>query len=352
MQDLPIGIQTFSDIREDNYLYVDKTDLAQQLIKNFKFDKRVFARLETEKPLIEYKEDIGCFPAGTRIMTDKGVVPIEQIQVGDKVLSKPEDGTGEPAFKPVVRTMTHEDKELWELTYVEIKPNTDISKLTTSKLKQMSMKGKFTTIKATPNHPFWIEGVGWTRLDHLEYGQIIHSKKEKMLCMVFNVSPVYATNIDNVVAQSSIRNILDADKKGQEIEDTEYYNFPRYGDDGYVKEFVGGEDAPSPLLTAEYGEIVVSDDTYTTTVYNFEVADFHTYYVWDLWVHNDNCDGAAPLAKKEDLVFADTNQSPSTSAANHNQNFVQSILNNVIERDTAQVIKASQALKIALQTNA
>ncbi len=51
-------------------------------------------------------------------------------------------------------------------------------------------------------------------------------------------------------------------------------------------------------------------------------------------------------------AFADANQSPSAPTPNHNQqNFVQSILHNVIERDTAQVIKASQALKTALQTN-
>ena len=85
-------------------------------------------------------EDIGCFPADTRITTDKGIVPIEQIKVGDRVLSKPESGKGEPAFKPVIRTITHTDKELWQLTYVEIKPNTDISKLTVSKLKQMARK--------------------------------------------------------------------------------------------------------------------------------------------------------------------------------------------------------------------
>lgn len=34
MQKLPIGIQTFSTIREDNYLYVDKTGIALDLIEN------------------------------------------------------------------------------------------------------------------------------------------------------------------------------------------------------------------------------------------------------------------------------------------------------------------------------
>ncbi|MGM8937459.1 Hint domain-containing protein [Psychrobacter sp. AT9] len=228
------------------------------------------------------------FVAGTRITTDKGIVPIEQIKVGDRVLSKPESGDGELVFKPVIRTMTHEDKELWQLTYVEIKCNTDLSRLTLSKLKQMARKDKFTTIKATPNHPFWVEGIGWTRLDHLEYGQIIHSKKNGSLCVIFEVSPVFSTSVDSVAAQSSIRNILDADKKGQGIDDVDYYNFPRYGDDGYVKEFLGGEDAPSPLIVEGCEPIEVLQEVYTTSVYNLEVEDFHTYYVWDLWVHNTN----------------------------------------------------------------
>ncbi|NPA82140.1 MAG: ATP-binding protein [Epsilonproteobacteria bacterium] len=37
MQKLPIGIQTFSQIREENYIYIDKTHLAFDLIENYKY---------------------------------------------------------------------------------------------------------------------------------------------------------------------------------------------------------------------------------------------------------------------------------------------------------------------------
>ena len=37
MQKLPIGIQTFSQIREDNYIYIDKTKEAYELIQNYKY---------------------------------------------------------------------------------------------------------------------------------------------------------------------------------------------------------------------------------------------------------------------------------------------------------------------------
>jgi len=37
MQKLPIGIQTFSEIREENYVYVDKTKIAFDLIDTGKY---------------------------------------------------------------------------------------------------------------------------------------------------------------------------------------------------------------------------------------------------------------------------------------------------------------------------
>ena len=36
MQPLPIGIQTFKDLREGKFLYVDKTEQIYSLIKNSK----------------------------------------------------------------------------------------------------------------------------------------------------------------------------------------------------------------------------------------------------------------------------------------------------------------------------
>ena len=37
MKKLPIGLQTFSEIIEENYLYVDKTKYALELIENYKY---------------------------------------------------------------------------------------------------------------------------------------------------------------------------------------------------------------------------------------------------------------------------------------------------------------------------
>ncbi len=37
MKKLPIGIQTFQKIRKDDYVYVDKTDLAVDLISRYQY---------------------------------------------------------------------------------------------------------------------------------------------------------------------------------------------------------------------------------------------------------------------------------------------------------------------------
>ena len=58
----------------------------------------------------------GGFVTGTLIYTQTGLKPIEQIQVGDFVLSKSE--TGEQAYKRVINTFEYDDKEVWFVRYV------------------------------------------------------------------------------------------------------------------------------------------------------------------------------------------------------------------------------------------
>ena len=65
MKKLPVGIQTFRTIIEDNYLYIDKTEVARSLIDNFKyvilsrprrFGKSLF--LDTLKNIFEGKREL------------------------------------------------------------------------------------------------------------------------------------------------------------------------------------------------------------------------------------------------------------------------------------------------------
>jgi len=55
-----------------------------------------------------------CFAKGTLVHTKEGLVPIEQIKVGDWVLSKPENG-GEQAYKRVLQTFAHPPERIVDL---------------------------------------------------------------------------------------------------------------------------------------------------------------------------------------------------------------------------------------------
>ncbi|MBI2750617.1 MAG: hypothetical protein HYX43_15190 [Burkholderiales bacterium] len=51
--------------------------------------------------------------------TKEGLRPIEQIEVGDWVLSKNESGDGERDYKRVTKTFVHEDRQVSRLLSVD-----------------------------------------------------------------------------------------------------------------------------------------------------------------------------------------------------------------------------------------
>lgn len=138
------------------------------------------------------KATCNCFTAGTKVLTDEGEKPIEEIEVGDKVLAK-SDETGEVEYKEVVKLF---QKQADEIYYVTIGDE---------------------VIETTGLHPFWLDGKGWTLVYELKVGDLLVSSDGTKLA------------IDRI------------------------------------------EIAPRQ-----------------TTVYNFMVADYHSYFVSNLgiWVHN------------------------------------------------------------------
>jgi hypothetical protein len=95
----------------------------------------------------------GCFVRGTLVHTERGLIPIEQVQVGDMVWSQPE-GTGDLAMRHVVNTFVFQSKDIWHIQCV-------------------AGSGVIETIHATPNHPFWVRNTGWTRADLLKAGDVL-----------------------------------------------------------------------------------------------------------------------------------------------------------------------------------
>jgi hypothetical protein len=138
-----------------------------------------------------------CFVAGTVVLTAVGLVAIENLKAGDKVIStKPE--TGDTLEKAIIETYIRKSTLLIHLW----------------------IEGEKTSV--TPNHPYWVSKKGWV-------------------------------SAGNLVAEDQLRKL----------------------DGNWV-----------PIQKVEFEEL----DT-PVTVYNFEVEDFHTYYVGNIsvLVHNANC---------------------------------------------------------------
>ncbi|MBS0203706.1 MAG: hypothetical protein JSS49_12445 [Planctomycetes bacterium] len=91
-----------------------------------------------------------CLVAGTPICTDRGLIAVDQIQVGDRVLSK-NITTGEVDYKPVEHTTVRSPVPV----------------------KRFVVAGE--PIIASAGHHFWISGHGWTKTRELKTGLPVHT---------------------------------------------------------------------------------------------------------------------------------------------------------------------------------
>ncbi|WP_311295133.1 polymorphic toxin-type HINT domain-containing protein [Paenibacillus sp. MER TA 81-3] len=121
-------------------------------------------------------EKCNCFTAGTKVLID-GEKNIEDIQVGDKVLSKNEE-TGDVAYKEVTATFNHETDEIYKIHVGD------------------------QTIESTFNHPFWVDGKGWTFVKDLKVGDLLvqsdgHTLKINSIELEHKQVTVYNMTVDD-----------------------------------------------------------------------------------------------------------------------------------------------------------
>ena len=210
-----------------------------------------------------------CFAAGTLVHTREGLKPIEQIKVGDYVLSKPENG-GEQAYKRVLKTFVHPPQRVVEAWYVL--PGQDIwnrQPITTARLV------------VTFNHPFWTKEEGWTPPSRMQ-GRGLGS---------FHFEDVEGNSIDF----SRVSNIHISDQPN--VGWTSNRPSVGTGGKGTLWDYVEHKLIATSVKAIESVEYDMWDSSspddfyFKLPVYNLEVEDFHTYYVGEhgLWVHNQNC---------------------------------------------------------------
>jgi hypothetical protein len=263
-----------------------------------------------------------CFGGGTLVDTDHGHVPIKDLQVGDLVLSKNEDGTGELVYKPIIRTVVKEHVPVYYMC-IDRTLSRSIPPLERIKLRKEGVADSVSFL-ITENHPLWVRDKGWIRADLLNplEDNVLLSSKNHMYSFISAqgggyhhkaTQPIYKTShlglgfVPNYgddngksgdyidLATGTITDIgrtdctevlsklfvhdhaweakLKAQQPESEHEGAEFHGFRQ----GYWVD-------PD---TVEWGK---GEGQVTTTVYNIEVADTHSYFVGKggVWVH-DNC---------------------------------------------------------------
>lgn len=216
-------------------------------------------------------ENGGCFAAGTLVHTKDGLVPIEQIKVGDWVLSQPQ-GQGQREFKRVVNTFQYDNKSVWTVSFIAADDSSQPECLV-----------------VTGVHPFWVKGEGWTRVDKL-HNECMVELADGRDGLVIGVREVYATYTEGVGW----------------VEDLAGSNNQLSYADGAMVDLRHGAPrvdffAPTVSLEGPPGDFGRWQGTpLASRVYNIEVEDFHTYYVGTsgVWVRNQDCNGST-IQKRE-----------------------------------------------------
>ena len=203
-------------------------------------------------------------------------------------MSKPERDEGDQAYKRVVNTFSFKDKAVVRRRYSWRKSG--------EWLNDRFGGWQHDVLIVTANHCFWLTGVhtppypgwddfqtGWTRADKLFHEALIELKTgESAIVASSNVDRLWKTTQPEVAWESYAgdeRGRLISIKNGQSIEIGGFEFHPDYRDDDVFVDRLSDWGLDEKWL-------------YRCKVYNFEVEDFHTYYVGNLgaWVHDNKID--------------------------------------------------------------
>lgn len=275
------------------------------------------------------------FVAGTFVMTDEDIVPIQNLKVGDLILSNSKDKNGEVEFKPVANIYIHENKEVWMVKSIKYMASfAQINaKKSSDKIRILNSASGSADFLATPNHPIWVVGRGikkskdserldeivmysepyWKRVDQLERYEVMVNA-DGVMYYIERAQPVYQfdTNINIPLKPSYMwyqdeyygknydkyGNVIRCDADGNWIEPDDYGNPDEYEEispeelerrrnRGWVLDCEYYEQKgiiPSPIdgiLTVEnkIKDIQSSYIPFLANVYNIEIEDNHTYCV-------------------------------------------------------------------------
>ncbi|MCP5174155.1 MAG: Hint domain-containing protein [Moraxellaceae bacterium] len=265
----------------------------------------------------ECKNDL-CFVAGTLVHTDKGLVPIEQLKVGDRVLSKPESGEGELAYKAITRTFKSQEKQpifmvsfyidsVRAYTYGE--GISDLYKHKVIFMQEAAAKGEYLLSRetmylfCTSDYPFWVIGKGWVPVYQLKENDqfALFDGDTATINSVYDYWPrplEATTNPDIAICpcyeaeDAGIGCIVDFRFGYSQfiLDKEERESNTLHPAENFIIVPSDASDPLSKLLRPEEDKIGYADDFtedninylvrhFYQSVYNIEVEDYYTYYV-------------------------------------------------------------------------
>lgn len=92
-----------------------------------------------------------CLAAGTPVWTDRGAIAVQQLAVGDELLTQDIE-TGALGYVPVLETTRRDPTSVFKIT-----------------------AGAGSPLVATGGHRFWVPGEGWRRVNDLKPGSLLHT---------------------------------------------------------------------------------------------------------------------------------------------------------------------------------
>jgi hypothetical protein len=237
------------------------------------------------------------FVAGTLVHTDKGLVSIEQLKVGDRVLSKHESSEGHDfKYQQVKQTMQFSNSDIYEVCYASTVILNDCEECI------------FSHAFVTEEQHIWVIDTGWLVAKELKAGDIV-LLQNGCANMIFGVVRLHKTCIDGIAYSygwgaddKAVSKLIDF-RNGfaciyfgnttQSITDYEYvflgegvaqqgsytlidrneYNL------GYGKE----QQSNFKFFGYSYDDLFNPEENYgdvfSWIVYNIEVEDYHTYFI-------------------------------------------------------------------------
>ena len=223
------------------------------------------------------------FVAGTLVHTDKGLLPIQNLQVGDYVLSR-SINENETQFKKILRVLDSSKTVIYRIIHIDNQENY---------IQGEKIKAK--ALFAAENHQFWIEEIKcWKSVqDFVEYETVISSLKTNKGNTVVSTYPVFAIEVNECDVISS-KNIMQIEKIGHCTQENlrpdidailfsningvqihKYENWNELFDVDYDLKVINIEMVES----LENLDINTSPNFFNTEIYNIEVEDCHNYFV-------------------------------------------------------------------------